>query len=405
MASLQQLVQAARTAEVDRPHAQRYVRALLQQHSLAGDTTMPASQTAAAPRRWWQAWFGGLLLGGVTTAAALTATLYLGAPRAYVLADVATGARAPLDAAAMLVNASSQADGASSTRAASPALVVRYGAHVALASAPNARVAVVSMTATETVIHVAGGMVASRVQPHAGHVLVIMAERGVLHIERGEVVLPSAEPPVLLSGVATWHASAARAGEPRGSVVALKPQPHVFAAAEQVVSAVRAYHFVDLAILPESAAAAFDTGAMFGDDSQVQAGPRAPSPAHKREPTNGSRVTAAASPEPSASPIAADAESQWRRVRLLRGQARYEEALVVAQELARSKDPVWAPIAALEMARIQLGPLGNAAAAQPLLADWLASYPHHPLHKQAQQMLCQAAAQVGKRLPSCASTP
>lgn len=395
MASLQELTQAARNAEVNELHAQQYVRTLMRQHSLAGDAVLSASQQKTARGRFWQTFFGGALLGSVAAAAAIVAVYSVG-PRAYLFADVIAGLRAPQDNAARVVSTVNPVPAASSVQ------VVRYGAHVVLAADLNARIEVVAMSARETVMRIAGGLAAARVPSDAGHTLVVITERGVVRLAQGEIVVGGTEPPMLLSGTATWHEPGEGAevapGEARGSkqgAVALVPQAQVFASAEHVVSAVRAYRFVYLAPTGAPTDTSAASGASPGWGGQV---PTA-------LPLQRQQNIASAAAGDLAAPNRAAGESQWRRVRLLRGQARYEEALVVAQELVRSKDPVWAPIAALEMARIQLGPLGNAAAAQTLLADWLASYPHHPLNKQAQQMLCQAAAQVGKRLPSCASTP
>src|SRR5439155_6755161 len=52
-------------------------------------------------------------------------------------------------------------------------------------------------------------------------------------------------------------------------------------------------------------------------------------------------------------------KDRWHHARLLRAQGHFSEAIAECTAIADTRDPTWAPIALLEVARIYLGPLSQ----------------------------------------------
>src|SRR5262249_11376920 len=112
---------------------------------------------------------------------------------------------------------------------------------------------------------------------------------------------------------------------------------------------------------------------------------------------------AAASPgdAPAAAPLVAAAPSvvpseRYRRARLLRAQGDAARARAELVVLVREADPTWAPLAEVEMARIDLDALAQPERAVADCDAFLARWSAHPLAADVRTLRCRALAQLGR---------
>jgi hypothetical protein len=110
---------------------------------------------------------------------------------------------------------------------------------------------------------------------------------------------------------------------------------------------------------------------------------------------------AAAQPAPA---IAATIKDRWRTARLLRGQGRFPAAVTECLAIADARDPTWSPIALVEAARIELGPLADPERAIALADRAIHEWPADALVSEARDLRCRALRQVG-RGDECATAP
>jgi hypothetical protein len=89
-------------------------------------------------------------------------------------------------------------------------------------------------------------------------------------------------------------------------------------------------------------------------------------------------------------------KDHWRLARLRRSQGNFVEALSECDIVVQSKDPVWAPIALIEQARIHLGPLTNPEQAIAAAQQFEATFSKHPLAPEAREIRCRALQQLGR---------
>lgn len=85
-----------------------------------------------------------------------------------------------------------------------------------------------------------------------------------------------------------------------------------------------------------------------------------------------------------------DRERRWREARAGLAIGDVEAAKRHLAALRASKDPVWAPLATMEEARLHVG-AGEAEAARARLQEFLRSWPGHPLVPEARNLLCRLA--------------
>jgi hypothetical protein len=105
-------------------------------------------------------------------------------------------------------------------------------------------------------------------------------------------------------------------------------------------------------------------------------------PARTPEPAGRTTDAAPAAETPSASEL-------WRTARRLLAQQRQAEALEPLQRAAASEDPVWAPIATLELARVHLRD-GRTERAAEVAEHFLDRFAAHALAPEARAVLCRA---------------
>lgn len=108
--------------------------------------------------------------------------------------------------------------------------------------------------------------------------------------------------------------------------------------------------------------------------------------------------------KPSAPPalvVVRDDAALWREARLQIGQGEYQKASALLDEVVQRKSATWAPIALAELVRLHTGPLSQPAQALALGEDFLRKFPNHPLERDLQNLLCEAARQGGVERGGC----
>ena len=135
--------------------------------------------------------------------------------------------------------------------------------------------------------------------------------------------------------------------------------------------------------------------------------PTAP-PASPRKAPVPNRVEAPP-PRPTRSPRLAPPETSeqqprspvelWQQARLLRGQAKYAEAIDVLKTLAATEDPVWAPLARLEQMRLYESRVIRPERVIQVGKLFFERHPDHSLVPEAEALYCSAHTQLGRPKP------
>jgi hypothetical protein len=252
---------------------------------------------------------------------------------------------------------------------------VAIGERVAIVAAPGTEYRIVAATAERTRIVVIHGTVTARLG-HGGaahqlalegggvvalatgtvYSLSVDEHGGVVHVERGTVIVRAAGSSYTVEAGAGWPTSA-------------------LAVEARVVDA--------LLEVP------------LDHDVQVDAGV-AEAPALPRDATPTDR--------PRPPDAAVSIKDRWHHARLLRGQGRYQEALAECLAIADAHDSTWSPIALVEAARIYLGPLADPEHAISIVERVVVEWPQHALAAEARELRCRALAALG-RGAECAPAP
>ncbi|MGE0868646.1 MAG: hypothetical protein AB7P03_08795 [Kofleriaceae bacterium] len=338
MSELDALIQRARDANVRRDVADGYVRELDRW-----------AQRPAAPRRWvpW-------VVSGLAVAAAI-AVFVMRRP------DV--------------------------TAIDSP---IHIGDRVAIVADPNTTYRVMRADGDATTIAVDRGRITARLWPGGAphklalegggvvatatgtvYSLAVTSQGASVEVERGSVRVEGADGAHSVRAGEIWPASAARSDH-RASARLLElsaPEPSPAPASPAPAPP-----------LPPPPAVA-DAGAI--------------------DPSHDAGVRGGAHPADVAADPPLSIKDRWRRARLLRAQAKFNEALADCEVIADANDPVWSPIALVEAARIYAGPLANPERAIQLADRMIREWPAATLTGEARTLRCQALAQLGRSPPEC----
>jgi hypothetical protein len=87
---------------------------------------------------------------------------------------------------------------------------------------------------------------------------------------------------------------------------------------------------------------------------------------------------------------------RWRSARLLRSQGKFADAIVECEAIADTHDATWAPIALVEAARIELGPLAAPERAITYVERFEREWSGNGLLPQARDLRCRALGQLGR---------
>jgi hypothetical protein len=90
------------------------------------------------------------------------------------------------------------------------------------------------------------------------------------------------------------------------------------------------------------------------------------------------------------------ATERWRSARLFRSQGKFNEAIAQCVAIADAGDRTWAPIALIEAARIELGPLAAPERALAYVDRFTREWPGNGLDPEARDLRCRALAQLGR---------
>ena len=342
---IDRLVECARSAEVDRAAAERYVAEL------------DRWARPAPPARRWVPW----LAGGLAAAVALLALWWRGGAALERPAPVQIGDRVAIVAAPGAVYRVMRADPGGTEIAVDRGAVT---ARLWRSAEPHRLVLSgggITATATGTV-----------------YTLAIAATGPVVRVTEGTVEVRAADGLHVVAAGASWPA-ADPGPDPDGArtLLALSaPVPRPGPADADAAVAADAAIEADAGGSPASPDGA--------DSVEVSPGPRrAPAP-----------------PRAASGPPAM--KDRWRTARLLRGQGRFAAAIAECVAIADARDSTWSPIALIEALRIELGPLAEPEGAIALADRMLREWPGDPLLPEARELRCRALRQLG-RAAECAS--
>jgi len=139
-------------------------------------------------------------------------------------------------------------------------------------------------------------------------------------------------------------------------------------------------------------------------DAQVVPAPVAlpadarPSPPHELAPPHDAEVP----PPDSLGSAGPTVNERWRSARLLRSQGKFAEAIIECEAIADAHDATWAPIALVEAARIELGPLAAPERAITYVERFEREWSGNGLLPEARDLRCRALGQLG-RSSECSS--
>jgi hypothetical protein len=105
---------------------------------------------------------------------------------------------------------------------------------------------------------------------------------------------------------------------------------------------------------------------------------------------------ALAPPADSSGSAAPSVNERWRSARLLRSQGKFAEAIIECEAIADAHDPTWAPIALVEAARIELGPLASPERAITYVERFEREWSNNGLLPEARDLRCHALDQLGR---------
>jgi hypothetical protein len=91
----------------------------------------------------------------------------------------------------------------------------------------------------------------------------------------------------------------------------------------------------------------------------------------------------------------------WRRARLLRGQAKYTEAIELLKLLSDADESTWSALAQAELTRLYNGVLGQPDAAAQSARRFLERYPNHTLKPEIEHLLCSSLKQTNSPSSGC----
>ncbi|MBP9088379.1 MAG: hypothetical protein KBG15_19820 [Kofleriaceae bacterium] len=340
MADLAQIVAAARAVQVDDAHAVQYVQQL---------RLHVANASAVVPSRSWLPWAFAL---ATSTAAVVFAVLWLRSPSAApplgvaqpVSSHLALTARRPAQPASPLPPAPASA----------PVVLRLAGAAVVVQ--PGAQVYVVANTATTSTLHFTQGVASFR--GGAGHLVRVQLSDGELLLRAG------------IASIAT---------DANGSAIRLEDGGATFT---DTVGRVRPLPVGQQARFAASSELAVTQLRALTFDLPLQQ----------------TATTQAIVPTANQGSATADSAvvEQWRLVRLLRGQGKFAGAAELAHKIGVLGDATWSPIALLEAARIELGPLLSSTQAIKTCDELLQKYPQHALAREAADIRCRALTELGR---------
>ncbi len=275
---------------------------------------------------------------------------------------------------------------------------VRLGDRVAIVASPGARYRVETSAADRTTIAVDHGTLTARLWPGpTPHALVLRGggvearatgtvyalsvdERGtVVEVHEGRVAVTDGTVSTSVAAGTSWPAGAPlRARGAAAHLLALVPPAPSIGTADPS-------HADDAAVGAADAAQP-------ADDALARTGSSAPGPQDART------LTRAATTEPRTDAGAGmTARERWRLVRLYRGQGKLDAALAECDQLEAERDRTWSPIALVECARIELGPMAAPERAIDRLARFARDWPEHQLASEARELRCRALAQLGRQ--------
>jgi hypothetical protein len=350
MTELDALIDRARSATVERARAERYVREL---------DRWARAVPVRAPRRWvpW-------LAAGVAAAAAMLVALWWRGDAAI----------AP----------------------------VQIGDQVAILAAPGTAYRVVRSDAAGTEIAVERGAVTARLWPTARLHRLVLSGGGItaaavgtvysLAVGAGGPVVGVVEGTVEVRGADGLHLVRAGSTWPLEGQAADPADARVLLALAAPLAAPVVEHAdagVDAPVPPgeDLPDAASDASGDASDDAGTDPG----------------KGAAVAVPHP-APAIAPAIKDRWRTARLLRGQGQFSAAVAACLAIADARDPTWSPIALVEAARIELGPLADPERAIALADRAIREWPGDALVSEVRELRCRALRQLG-RGGECGSAP
>ena len=248
---------------------------------------------------------------------------------------------------------------------------VRIGERVAIVSEPGTSYRVVEATPGATTIEVEHGAVTARLWPGATPHQLVLAGGGVTASAKGTIYELA-----VAAGRGSVHVA-------QGSVeVAEHGEVHVVTASRDEVRGAET-----LRALPGPTVVATQrTPAPTPAPVVVATTPTLPPPPPV--------VTHAPPVAPAVVPPSI--KDRWRDARLLRGQGRFDDAVQACLAIADANDATWSPIALVEAARIEIGPLASPEHAIELAERAIREWPRDALVSEARALRCQALGQLGR---------
>jgi hypothetical protein len=125
-------------------------------------------------------------------------------------------------------------------------------------------------------------------------------------------------------------------------------------------------------------------------DASPAPGPR--HPVREQVPPHDAEVPLPAPPSDAGS----SANEHWHSARLLRSQGKFAEAVIECEAIADTHDATWAPIALVEAARIELGPLAAPERAIGYADRFQREWASNGLLPEARDLRCRALGQLGR---------
>ena len=287
---------------------------------------------------------------------------------------------------------------APSTTTESP---TQIGDRVAILAAPGSQYVVAAIDASHTEISIERGAVTARVFPGASAHSVVLRGGGVRATGTDTITLAVDE-----RGGARVSANAGSAVVQDGAGgIAIEPG-HSLPAQTDPVGAAAAMRLSALDVpVARVVATEVPTDAPIVVQVPIPV-ERAPSdlkserderPKHVVEPTpHPPSLDAGIADVPHAATAPMTAPERWRSARLFRSQGKFNEAIAECVAIADAGDRTWAPIALIEAARIELGPLAAPERALAYVDRFTREWPGNGLDPEARDLRCRALAQLGR---------
>lgn len=281
---------------------------------------------------------------------------------------------------------------------ATTAAPTQIGDRVAILASAGSRYAVAAIDASHTEIAIERGAVTAHVFPGASAHSVVLRGGGVQATgtdtltlavdDRGNARVSANAGSAVVQGVSIEAGqSVPAASEPVGAVAASRLAALEVPVARVVASDVRRD-------APEPVPVPVPTE--IEHTSVEDARPPAPVPPHPAiviDAGIAQHVPADAPPPANATTTVTD---RWRSARLFRSQGKFNEAIAECVAIADSGDRTWAPIALVEAARIELGPLAAPERAIAYVDRFTREWPENELAPEARDLRCRALTQLGR---------